>query len=379
MEVEHTHGTAEMGADFVLSQTDEIFPDIKYVGVIAKIGKISQDYTTLERQIKECEIERLFANGKQKIYLTEIWILTTGSISNNAKIKIHTEYKTRNIKFIDGERLSALIDANLPNFSAEVPLDIGDYLHGIWSANEHLDKTLTLVKSQSENFYIDQDVVEAKEFDKNNKKKGGKKVDIHEQIARNSVILLEGGMGAGKSKLLRNLVHYYSDPAQFISSKLLPLSLNCKDFVEKFASDPNKVVEAFVPAQVQKCKPEGSQYLLLLDGADEQDLPAGKLPEAVGSIAAAVDAAKMKAVITSRWCEGYEGSSALRSCAKRLELSQLSTGRLIEFIRRLCRDVDLSSRLVEDLKKSALFKELPKSPIAAILLAQLINENAKDR
>ena len=44
----------------------------------------------------------------------------------------------------------------------------------------------------------------------------------------------------------------------------------------------------------------------------------------------------------------------------------------------MCRDIDLKSRLIEDLKKSALFKELPKSPIAAILLAQLLNENAKD-
>ncbi|MGB7768232.1 MAG: hypothetical protein WBN22_05185 [Verrucomicrobiia bacterium] len=72
--VEYTHGTDEMGADFVFSRLDEIFHDLEYVGVIAKIGKIVQDYSAVERQIKECEIDRFFGNGRKKIFLSEVWV-----------------------------------------------------------------------------------------------------------------------------------------------------------------------------------------------------------------------------------------------------------------------------------------------------------------
>ena len=44
----------------------------------------------------------------------------------------------------------------------------------------------------------------------------------------------------------------------------------------------------------------------------------------------------------------------------------------------LCTKLDIKDRIIEDLKKSALFKKLPRSPISAILLARLLNENSQD-
>jgi len=40
--------------------------------------------------------------------------------------------------------------------------------------------------------------------------------------------------------------------------------------------------------------------------------------------------------------------------------------------------LNLKDRILEDLKQSHLMKELPQSPIAAILLARLFENNAKD-
>ena len=37
--VEYHHGTAEMGADFVLSRTNDTFGTVEYIGVIAKVGR----------------------------------------------------------------------------------------------------------------------------------------------------------------------------------------------------------------------------------------------------------------------------------------------------------------------------------------------------
>ena len=111
--VEYTHGKTEMGADFVFSRLDDALREVEYIGVIAKIGKIAQDYSDIERQIRECEIERFFANGKSKIFLSEIWVIATGTISDGAKEKIHATYKTRKIHFIDGDRLYFLVNKHM--------------------------------------------------------------------------------------------------------------------------------------------------------------------------------------------------------------------------------------------------------------------------
>ena len=179
--VEYTHGPDEMGADFVFSRLDEVFHDMEYIGVIVKVGKIVQDYSDVERQIKECEIERFYGNGKKKIFLSEVWVVTTGTISNGAQQKIHADYKTRKIIFVDGARLSSLIDQHLPNYWTDVSLQIGDYLHGVWTANDNLDRSLSLIASQGERFYVDQDVFEAEEFDR--KRPKPKEGEMHEQIA----------------------------------------------------------------------------------------------------------------------------------------------------------------------------------------------------
>lgn len=375
--VEYTHGPTEMGADFTFSRLEDVLQQTEYVGVIAKVGKIVQDYDDVERQLKECEIERLFANGRKKIYLTEVWVIATGSVTKGAQEKIHANYKTRKILFIDGDRLSALIDQYLPNYWTDVSLEIGDYLHGVSVANDRLDKSLSLISNQHERFYVQQDIFECEDFDPK-KPRPPRRVDLHEQVALNSVVLIEGGMGSGKSKLLRTLVDHYSTPHQFLKSELLPVWVSFRDLLDKYELDPLKAVNALVPLEVREAKPTKARYLLLLDGADEKDLPADKLADAVVQIAEAIDSAGLKAVITSRWCDAYERNPSLKHSAKRLELHPLSTNRLIEFIRKLCRDIDLKSRLIEDLRKSAIFKELPRSPIAAILLAQLLNENAQE-
>jgi len=66
-DLEYTHGTNEMGADFVLSKLDKTLDDIEYIGVIAKVGSIKQNFTNLDNQIEECDLLRPFQGGIKKI------------------------------------------------------------------------------------------------------------------------------------------------------------------------------------------------------------------------------------------------------------------------------------------------------------------------
>lgn len=97
MNVEYTHGKDEMGADFVLSKQHDTFGHIEYVGVVAKIGKIHQDFTAIERQIDECSIPRFFLNGKGKINISEVWVIVTGNITHNAQKKSMQNSKHRRL------------------------------------------------------------------------------------------------------------------------------------------------------------------------------------------------------------------------------------------------------------------------------------------
>lgn len=90
------------------------------------------------------------------------------------------------------------------------------------------------------------------------------------------------------------------------------------------------------------------------------------------------DNPQVKVVITSRYLRALDESNELEKEIARYNLRPLTMAKTIQFIMTVCNHLNLTDRLIEDLKKSALFHEIPRSPIAAILLANLINENSKD-
>lgn len=83
--VEYTHGTEEMGADFVLTRMHDVLNTTEYVGVVAKRGKILQDTSSVVRQIAECSVPRRIEGGKKEVVLSEVWVICTGIITHNAQ------------------------------------------------------------------------------------------------------------------------------------------------------------------------------------------------------------------------------------------------------------------------------------------------------
>ena len=381
IDVEYTHGNREMGADFVLSKRHDTFGYTEYVGVVAKVGRITQDYADIEKQIEECEVPRNFLAGKEKIRIGEVWVMVTETISNNAQDKIHEKYRLRKVSFIDGSRLEKLIDSNLPSFWTDISLEVGDYLSTLRTKTQDLDASISLLPIAEKGFYVEQDIYEAKKANYKamaHKQKPAQKVDIHKEIERHKVVLVEGGMGLGKSKLIRRLVEHYTTPQTYIESKILPVHTSYKDLIDEFGNDINKLITTRVGKQVTEEIPDAT-YLLLIDGVDEKNLTpeeqAKFLSELINSIEVSPN---VRAVITSRHVKALEQPSLLAPASNRYEIYPLSVAKTIEFLRTLCTKLNLAARIIEDLKKSRLFKELPRSPIAAILLARLISENSKE-
>ena len=93
--VHYTHGQNEKGADFIITREDDVLSEIENIGVIVKVGKIHQDLYRISEQIKECDLQRYAFNGRKKIRLGEIWIITNEHITEGGKKRITLSHRQR--------------------------------------------------------------------------------------------------------------------------------------------------------------------------------------------------------------------------------------------------------------------------------------------
>ena len=376
--VTYTHGPTEKGADFVQAKREEIVGDNIYVGVIAKVGRIHMDFQDVLRQVDECSMKRYALGGKKKIDISEIWVMTNDSVTTIAQEKIHEKFRDKKILFIEGERVVDLIEKYLPNYWYDFSAEAGAYLNELWLSNDKIDRELNLIKSCTKKIYIEQDIFPRAQFEK--KKKGKKrKIDIVQEIAAKKMILIEGGMGSGKSKLLRKLVDYFATGVHFAKHRIIPIPANYKELIDDYKIDIDKFLNKKVGAEVIKNAESGTTFLLLIDGVDEKNVGVDQELKQLNDVVEMIlKKGNVKAIFTSRRMIGIQENQNLNQHMDVYELGYLTTNKIIDFLNAFCSEMNVSKKIIQDIKKSSLFKELPRSPIAAILLANLINENQKE-
>jgi len=285
---EYTHGTNEMGADFVLARKDPTLGDENYIGVVVKCGNIRQDHADVKRQIEECAVERFFDGAKRKIYLNETRIICNGRISAGAEKKIFEEYKSRNIKFIDLGRLAQIVDSIYPHFWNEIPPGLGTYLR---------HTLLDVVKAESYNTLgthglgidVHQELYEVepslpgKKLARYNK---ALRTTLVAALTRHKLVMIEGGMGSGKTTLFRRHVKLLCEPETFQKGRVVPKIVHFSEIADDVAAGIELLVEEMQRALDGA---EDGKLLLLLDGVDEvKSATDSSLVNAVEAISAAV-------------------------------------------------------------------------------------------
>lgn len=379
--IEYTHGPNEKGADFIIQTHHNVLKSEIYIGCIVKIGEITKNLININEQIEDSKLKRYIFNGKRNIHMDEIWVITNGSITNHAKEKIHEKYNKIAIQFLDWKNILQLIDDYLPNYWYEIPLSIGDYLSKLHATNKEMDKNLCLINVEDRNFYIEQELSRWNS-DWSDKKIKQKKenVDIYREIDSSNVIYIEGGMGSGKSKLIRKLIDYYSLPETFLLKKFLPISITFKEFIDL----ENESIESIILTKTSHIldidKNDISHYLIFLDALDEVLMDFDRLSNYLSRlIENVIESKNVKLVFTSRIINIADNDEyKIFTKINHLEIKTLKPKNVISFIEKICNSANLSSRLYEDLKNSLLFKEIQRSPIGVILLARLLKENNLD-
>ena len=376
---EYTHGKDEMGADFVLARSDQTLRDENYVGVIVKCGNIKQDYADIKRQIEECSVERFFDGAKRKIYLNETWIVCNGNISNGAQRKIFAEYKSRNIKFIDIEHLALLVDRNYPYFWNAIPAGLGT----------HLKSTLfEITKAESYNtlgtHFINLDIAQElykieptqpkqKIFRYNN----SLRTTLDGVLKQHKLVLIEGWMGSGKTTLFRKHIKALCEPDRFQANQIIPKLVHFADIAEDVSTRLARIIKELQDALKEAME---GKILLFIDGVDEvKSLANGSFLDVIKEVSKMVqDTKNLAVVIGSRpvWTI-EEGEGILRLCP-RFRILPLSLEQIIKVIQNNCSSLVISEKLRHDLGTHYLLRVIPRTPMSAIILARVLNANAKE-
>ncbi len=379
--VEYTHGTNEKGADFIVSRFDEALGATNHIGVVVKVGKILQNFDDVARQVEECLLPRKIRGGTEEVRLTEVWVLNNSSISRNAQDKIQDKYKTQKISFIQGERLTELVDRYADYFWYNVPTDVGGYLKDLSNRISNLDSELSVLKGMNcADFYVSPDIQEYSKplYSRHSRPQKPRLVNFQERVRKEKVSFLEGDMGFGKSKTARSITLHYTAPEIFKQLGIIPVFTTFKNF-----SDSNKTLFDILKTAIESYfKIENypkAEILFIIDGVDEAINKNSSWKDRLQAAIREVNTTpNFHMLITSRPLRQLDESMSIYAGTSRYILRPLSLSKLVAFVEQACASLSLPKRLFEDLQRSDLFKQLPQSPIAAALLSRLISQNTND-
>lgn len=373
--IEYKQGPNELGADFVLEKHDEILSSITYIGVIVKIGKIKQDQSEIERQIEECGMERSFDNGKKRIYLNEIWVVTNDTITDNAQQKIHYKYKNTSILFFDALKVVTLINKFYPEFWTDISAKLGEYIRRVRLFSEGITRNSSILEIQ-ENINIEQKIIKASSKVKPDQGRTSKnhQISIHEAIKIDSLIFLEGLMGAGKSNLIKRAIERLTSPDTINLEKVIPIGMTYKDYIDNHKENIELIIDRAI--EESSTDPEKHKYLIIIDGIDEVPLASEKKLDSLRKISQAIRSrSNLKVLVTSRPIDDLKEKSEIEKFFTRYQVLPLSTKQLLTFIEKACNNPVAVERLTAGIERSILFRHLPKTPISAILLARILKED----
>ena len=267
-DVDYTHGPTEKGADFIVTKIDTTLGSTVHVGVIAKIGKIATSLTTIHDQIEACDLARVIQSGKNKARLGEIWVITNDKISGQALEKIYAKYRARKITFLQNKDLIKLIDLYLDHYWSCQILPVSNYLISIKKQMDEEDIAQSLLPKDTQNLNVDLKLIQV-ETDFRMKSRKPKEYNLIDLIKEQTVIVIEGGPGAGKSHLIRKTIEELSLPEDFNKHKYVPIYISYADLCKEHKACISNLLTNQIYTEVKNKMPRDASLILFIDSFDE--------------------------------------------------------------------------------------------------------------
>jgi hypothetical protein len=267
--VDYTHGPNEMGADFVIQKLDGTTGETRYVGVIAKLGKIGQkDADEVEKQLRESKVPRKICGGTQTIRLNEVWVVCTGTISSGAQNRIHNESAFLSVTFIPSSRLITLVDKHAPQLWDEAPGALGVYLSKLSEKLNILDGGSNILGISTPAKPLELEIV-ALDPTAVRKSRKPETTTLSQEIELRRFLLLEGQPGSGKSFLIRSEARRLADNAKRApDSSPIPLYVTHRELATKYERSMERCVRGELEDAADPNN-TSQRFVIFVDGLDE--------------------------------------------------------------------------------------------------------------
>jgi len=381
---EYTHGPSEFGADFVIEKYDETLDTNYYIGVIVKKGDITlSNYQETSKQVAQLQLDRHYHDGKTNIHITEIWAISNGKITPPAQRIINKDHSASKVHFIGGERLSQLIDKHLPAYWDHSSAALTGYLKSLRIKLEENDEKLSLLGSNTTHIYFEPELRECEkdEYSTKNKKqnkKNHKLINLKQEIKNRKAILIEGDPGVGKSKLIRHVASEFLDECGG-ETPLIPIFFTFSEYDEKFQKNITSLIKHALGTNYDDLwNNKSAKFVLMADSLDECKREHDHI-EILKTLLNEIESSdRISCVATTRHLDRYTVDQTIIKKIFCTEILPLSSEKIVAFLKQITRDISIPGRILEDIKRSKLFRDLPKSPIATILLAKILREEPKD-
>lgn len=383
-QVLHTHGPDELGADFILVKNDSTLNTTNHIGVVVKNHTLSKDKAhAVVKQVKECFALPRYI-GKTRIMISEVWVVVNGTISKKASELLHEECKVP-VHFIDRSQLVGLMVKNKLDMSEDMPTSVQLCLSKQRAQAEAFrHRSFSLLAISDREIFMDQRVARLPKvlYDRHGAKRNPRRaprlnlkpqaVDVKDMMDLTTpAVFLCGDPGSGKSMLLHKTLADYAEPRQFKKNRKIPLLVGCTDVVNIHNKQITHILDQFIEKfnlENEKC-----HYVLILDGLDECKLSLEDKLELIQKwrSEASADTRIDKIVISGRefWDEDTIKMPVY-------DIVPLSMRDVITTVKENLSHLSVVNRIISDLQRSDLFRALPQTPLATVLLINLLCEEA---
>lgn len=373
----YTQGNRENGADFVLIKEDELLNQEEYVGVVVKSSQIKQGSDDVSRQIKECTLmARPIEGGKKFVHLTEVWVVTSKDITRNAQDFINAEYKSTKLKFIDAANIVSLVDRFMPTYWEFSNANVNKYIDKQKRVLDVLGNISRLLPKGVGRVQIEQEIERIPpDYDRNFGARHLKPGKLWDEIQKNKLIFLEGGMGAGKSDLLRTTALKLCDGDIVHKYNKVPYYTTYRDLIKSGAYSPSQFLDD-LHAEISD---DSKNVVIFIDGLDEsQESNATKIQKVCDLANAINNRDDTALVVASRVIDEEAVRASISKSFDQYRVKALTYGAVVNFVQKICESAAVSNKLRQDLQKSPLMRALPRTPLSAILLGKLLKENINE-
>ena len=183
-------------------------------------------------------------------------------------------------------------------------------------------------------------------------------------------------MGTGKSTLISRLAKDYTEGENYNLDRILPILVTAKEIISTYNSDIGLLINTTIVNNSIKGE---KGYLVLIDALDELKINSDERLKFLKDLhSSCTKLENLKIVLTTRNIEDPEAEVEIDKIFSRYDLCMLTVKQVLTLVEKFCKNIEVNSRLSRDLDKSQIFRVLPKTPMSAILLAKLLNENIQE-